>query len=96
MTPAGPRPLLKSDLLTDKSASCEERLAAAQAAAASAKAQAAATVKPADAAVSGSGGGGKAEVGFFGESLCPDCQHMVQDVLAPLFANGVAELMSLR
>jgi uncharacterized protein (DUF2147 family) len=86
--------------VTDKAASCEERLAAAHAAAAAAKAQAteAATVKSADAAVGSdsSGGGGKVEVGFFGESLCPDCQHMVQDVLAPLFANGVADLMSLR
>lgn len=30
------------------------------------------------------------------ESLCPDCQHMVRDVLAPLFKNGVADLMRLR
>jgi hypothetical protein len=30
-----------------------------------------------------------------GESLCPDCQHMVRDVLQPLFDNKVADLMRL-
>lgn len=28
--------------------------------------------------------------------LCPDCRHMVKDVLAPLFENGVADLMKLK
>ena len=30
------------------------------------------------------------------QSLCPDCQHMVRDVLAPLYTNGVSKLMELR
>lgn len=36
------------------------------------------------------------KVDFYGESLCPDCRHMVMDVLAPLFSNGVSKLMELR
>jgi len=36
------------------------------------------------------------KVDFYGESLCPDCKHMVMDVLAPLFSNGVSKLMELR
>uniref|UniRef100_A0A1D2A1E0 Gamma-interferon-inducible lysosomal thiol reductase n=2 Tax=Auxenochlorella protothecoides TaxID=3075 RepID=A0A1D2A1E0_AUXPR len=35
-------------------------------------------------------------VEFYGESLCPDCRHMVLDVLAPLYENGVAQLMHLK
>lgn len=35
-------------------------------------------------------------VDFYGESLCPDCQHMVLDVLQPIFESGVAELTHLR
>lgn len=30
------------------------------------------------------------------QSLCPDCRHMVLDVLAPLYENGVAQLMHLK
>ncbi len=36
------------------------------------------------------------KVDFYGESLCPDCQHMVRDVLNPLFSNGISKLMELR
>jgi hypothetical protein len=36
------------------------------------------------------------EVNFYGESLCPDCQHMVMDVLSPIFENGISNLMKLR
>lgn len=36
------------------------------------------------------------QVDFYGESLCPDCRHMVIDVLQPLFSNGVSKLMDLR
>ena len=35
-------------------------------------------------------------VSFYGESLCPDCRHMVMDVLDPLFNNGVSKLFELR
>jgi interferon, gamma-inducible protein 30 len=35
-------------------------------------------------------------VDFYGESLCPDCQHMVLDILQPMFDNGIAEFMHLR
>ncbi|KAI7839599.1 hypothetical protein COHA_006666 [Chlorella ohadii] len=38
----------------------------------------------------------KVRVDFYGESLCPDCQHMVRDVLAPMFSNGIADLIDLR
>lgn len=30
------------------------------------------------------------------QSLCPDCQHMVRDILQPLFDSGVADLARLR
>jgi interferon, gamma-inducible protein 30 len=36
------------------------------------------------------------KVDFYGESLCPDCRHMVMDILDPLFSNGVSNLMELR
>jgi interferon gamma-inducible protein 30 len=36
------------------------------------------------------------KVDFYGESLCPDCQHMVVDVLSPLFKSGVSKLLALR
>lgn len=36
------------------------------------------------------------QVDFYGESLCPDCRHMVLDVLDPLFRNGVSKLFKLR
>lgn len=35
-------------------------------------------------------------VSFYGESLCPDCRHMIMDVLDPLFKNGVSKLFELR
>jgi hypothetical protein len=70
----GPRPKVKSDLLSD----CIQQPAAV----ASTKAAAV-------------GDGALVEVGFYGESLCPDCQHMVRDVLQPLFDNKVASLMDL-
>ncbi|KAK2076284.1 hypothetical protein QBZ16_001216 [Prototheca wickerhamii] len=35
-------------------------------------------------------------VEFYGESLCPDCKHMVEDILAPMFESGVADLMTLK
>ena len=35
------------------------------------------------------------QVDFYGESLCPDCQHMVLDILAPMFDNGIADFMNL-
>lgn len=35
-------------------------------------------------------------VDFYGESLCPDCRHMVLDVLDPLFENGISDLIDLR
>lgn len=30
------------------------------------------------------------------QSLCPDCKHMVLDVLDPMFKSGVADLMTLK
>lgn len=30
------------------------------------------------------------------QSLCPDCKHMVEDILAPMFESGVADLMTLK
>ncbi|EFN56067.1 hypothetical protein CHLNCDRAFT_145552 [Chlorella variabilis] len=89
---AGPRPKVKSELMDDELPAGEGKAAARGAAVA------------ADSASGGGGGGGTAaasasggtaEVGFYGESLCPDCQHMVRDVLQPLFDNGVAKLMGL-
>jgi interferon gamma-inducible protein 30 len=47
-------------------------------------------------AAAAAGGCGKVRVDFFGESLCPDCQHMVRDVLGPMFSNGIADLIDLR
>ena len=38
----------------------------------------------------------KVAVNFYGESLCPDCKHMVLDVLDPLFKNGISKLFNLR
>lgn len=35
-------------------------------------------------------------VEFYGESECPDCKHMVLDVLDPLFENGVSKLFDLK
>jgi interferon gamma-inducible protein 30 len=49
-----------------------------------------------DATVAGTATHPLVKVDFYGESLCPDCQHMVRDVLAPLFDNGVSKLMELR
>jgi hypothetical protein len=79
----GPRPRLKSDLLDD--APVTDKAAAALGAAGGAAAAAADALAK----------GGKVEVGFYGESLCPDCQHMVRDVLQPMFDNGIAEAMQL-
>jgi interferon gamma-inducible protein 30 len=36
------------------------------------------------------------QMDFYGESMCPDCRHMVLDVLDPLFKNGVSKLFNLR
>ena len=35
-------------------------------------------------------------VDFYGESLCPDCRHMVLDILSPMFDDRSAELMQLQ
>lgn len=40
--------------------------------------------------------GGRVTVDFYGESLCPDCQQFVQNILAPMFASGAADAMTLR
>jgi interferon gamma-inducible protein 30 len=41
---------------------------------------------------------GRVRVDFYGESLCPDCRHMVLDVLKPMLSseNGLAEHIDLR
>ena len=38
----------------------------------------------------------KVRVTLYGESLCPDCRHMVLDVLAPMMQNGLGDVMELR
>lgn len=41
------------------------------------------------------GNGQKVAVDVYGESLCPDTTHAIRDVIAPLFTNGVSDLMNL-
>ena len=77
---AGPTPLIKSDLLHDAPTDGVK----------------AGSTGGTGGSETGGSGGGLVAVDFLGESLCPDCRHMVVDVLQPLFANGVAELMHLR
>ncbi len=38
----------------------------------------------------------RVRVDFYGESLCPDCRHMVLDVLKPMVEGGFADVMDLR
>ncbi|KAL4428837.1 hypothetical protein ABPG77_005275 [Micractinium sp. CCAP 211/92] len=80
---AGPGPKVNSDITSDTPVDAHAKGAgAANAAAAAGRASSAA--------------GGKVQVDFYGESLCPDCQHMVRDVLAPMFSNGQAALMDIK
>jgi interferon gamma-inducible protein 30 len=36
------------------------------------------------------------DVVLYGESLCPDCRHMVLDIIEPMLRNELGTLMSLR
>lgn len=38
----------------------------------------------------------RVRVDFYGESLCPDCRHMVLDVLKPMVEDGFGDVMDLR
>jgi interferon, gamma-inducible protein 30 len=38
----------------------------------------------------------KVIVDFYGESLCPDCRHMMLDVLQPIMDNGLGPFIDLR
>ncbi len=38
----------------------------------------------------------KVNVTLYGESLCPDCRHMVLEVIAPMLEKGLGDVMSLR
>lgn len=38
----------------------------------------------------------KASVVLYGESLCPDCRHMVLDVIKPILDSGLGAAMDLR
>ena len=40
--------------------------------------------------------GRKVNVTLYGESLCPDCRHMVLDVIAPMLEKGLGGVMELR
>lgn len=39
---------------------------------------------------------GNVNVDFYGESLCPDCRHMVLDVLKPIMDQGLGSFIDLR
>lgn len=41
-------------------------------------------------------GDARVRVDFYGESLCPDCRHMVLDVLKPMMEDGFGDVMDLR
>lgn len=38
----------------------------------------------------------KVRVDFYGESLCPDCRHMVLDVLQPIMDQGLGSFIDLK
>lgn len=38
---------------------------------------------------------GRLQVDLYGETLCPDTQHIILDVLAPMFDNGLSEYIDL-
>lgn len=40
--------------------------------------------------------GEKVRVDFYGESLCPDCRHMMLDVLHPIMDKGLGPFIELR
>lgn len=40
--------------------------------------------------------GEKVRVDFYGESLCPDCRHMVLDVLQPIMDQGLGSFIDLK
>lgn len=38
----------------------------------------------------------RVNVTLYGESLCPDCRHMVLEVIAPMLEKGLGDVMDLR
>ncbi|PSC74983.1 Gamma-interferon-inducible lysosomal thiol reductase [Micractinium conductrix] len=87
---AGPRPLINDGLVDGPTTT------AAGAGVQQSGDALAATQKGGAVGAAAAAGRSKVRVDFYGESLCPDCQHMVRDVLEPMFETGVAAVMDLR